>query len=101
MTGSEREILAPKPDPSTPDVDDHRAAPTPRGGTQPTTPLDRTTATEHLASPSQGVRPEEVPDGAATAEPTGGGPGPADTSAGGGPDGDEDSGSGPMFEEPA
>ena len=44
-------------------VDDHVATPYPRGiGHQPTDKLDPGVDDEHLSSPSQGVRPEEVPD---------------------------------------
>jgi hypothetical protein len=55
------ELPAPKPDPGNQATDDHVAAPTPRGDTQPTDGLDPNVADEHLRSPSQGVRPETPP----------------------------------------
>lgn len=82
----EREIPAPKPNRSMTDVDDHRVDGSGRGGpTQPIEGLDEGVATEHLGSPSQGVRPEPMSD---------------DEAVGRGPDGG-DAGSGPMVEEPA
>jgi hypothetical protein len=59
-----RVIPPPKGDPGMREADDHVAGEAPRdGGHQPTTGLDRGVGDEHLSSPSQGVRPEEVPAG--------------------------------------
>lgn len=80
---TEREIPPPKAHRGSLATDDHVAGPPPRGDHQPTTELDPSTDAEHLASSSQGVRPEETSD---------------DEAAGGGPSGEEDSGSGPGFE---
>lgn len=60
------ELPPPKDDPGNRATDDHAAAPTPGGKTQPTEGLDETVADEHVAapalrSPSQGVRPETPP----------------------------------------
>lgn len=66
------------------------AAPAPRGGHQPAEGLDRDAGTEHLSSPSQGVRPEEP---TAASEQTA-----DDEAIGGGTGGDEESTSGPAFE---
>lgn len=80
---TEREIPPPKAHRGSRVTDDHVAGNAPQRGHQPTTGLDPSTDDEHLASPSQGVRPEETPD---------------DESAGGGPDGEEETGTGPAFE---
>jgi hypothetical protein len=56
--GREREIPSPKVDPGMRDTDDHVKGGAPRGDTQPVAGLDRGVDDEHLASPSQGVRPE-------------------------------------------
>ena len=56
------ELPPPKADRGNAAVDDHVAAPAPRGKGQPTEGLDPTVAEEHLRSPSQGVRPETPPD---------------------------------------
>jgi hypothetical protein len=90
MIGREREIPPPKPDPGMETTDDHVASRAPRGGHQPTEGLDRGVGDEHLASASQGVRPEEVPTGSDHIED--------DEAVGGGPDGEEETGSGPAFE---
>jgi hypothetical protein len=66
------------------------AAPAPRGGHQPAEGLDRGVGTQHLSSPSQGVRPEEPSAGyEQTAD---------DEAVGGGAGGDEESTSSPAFE---
>jgi hypothetical protein len=63
--GREQEIATTDIDPrgSALGVDDHAVTPYPRGVlNQPTDGLDRGVDTEHLASPSQGVKVEETPD---------------------------------------
>jgi hypothetical protein len=59
----ETEIPPPKADDSGEGVDDHVVTPYPRGiGHQPTEALDPGVDDEHLSSPSQGVKPEPIPD---------------------------------------
>jgi hypothetical protein len=60
---AETPILPPKPGEGAEAVDDHTVTPHPRGiDEQPTAELDPTVDDEHLSSPSQGVRPEPVPE---------------------------------------
>jgi len=64
-TGTEQTIPPRDIDPSgsARGVDDHTVTPHPTGiGHQPTDELDAGVDTEHLGSPSQGVRPEKTPD---------------------------------------
>jgi hypothetical protein len=59
----ETPIPAPKPNESGQGVDDHVVTPYPRGlGHQPTDTLDEGVDDEHLSSPSQGVKPEPIPE---------------------------------------
>jgi hypothetical protein len=61
--GPETPITPPKADQGSQAVDDHVVTPHPRGiGHQPTEALDRGVDDEHLSSPSQGVKPEPIPD---------------------------------------
>jgi hypothetical protein len=60
---TETPIPPPKPDEGAQGVDDHVATPYPRGiGHQPTDALDPGVDDEHLSSPSQGSKPEPIPD---------------------------------------
>ena len=79
----ERIVPPPKANRGSHATDDRVADKAPREGHQRTDGLDPATDDEHLASTSQGMRPEEVPD---------------DEASGGGPGGEEDSGSGPAFD---
>jgi hypothetical protein len=61
--GDETPISPAKPDEGAKGVDDHVVTPYPRGiGHQPTEELDPGVDDEHLSSPSQGVKPEEIPE---------------------------------------
>jgi hypothetical protein len=59
---SERVVPPPKDDPGNRENDDHVMGPTPRGRGQDPGDLDRGVGDEHVSSPSQGVRPEPIPD---------------------------------------
>jgi hypothetical protein len=59
---SERVVPPPKALRGSVSTDDHVASSVSQGGHQPTAELDPTTDEEHLASRSQGVRPEQTPD---------------------------------------
>jgi hypothetical protein len=99
--GEERDIPAPLDHPGLRATDDHTAGPAPRGGHQPTEGLDRGVGDEHLASPSQGVRPEKPSgDSGVAGDEVGAGSSDLldDEASGGGPDGEEESGTGPAFE---